>query len=75
MYSAKYIRTRDNHIIIFDYGIEHSRFESMDIISAGFVDIYDNKVKCFGESVSLGLKSRGEEDAMLVRRWILNLED
>lgn len=38
------------------------------VVSAGFFSIDGDKVSCFGESVSLEVKSRGEEDARLLRK-------
>lgn len=32
-------------------------------VGAGFIDIFDGEVQCYGESVSLRIKSRGEEDS------------
>lgn len=44
------------------------RYETYDIVSAGFVEgIGTDKVRCFGESESLGgVKSRGEIDAVVL---------
>ena len=56
----KYIRTRKySAIIIFPDFIAHSQFKEFDPVSAGFcyVDEVRGIVKCFGESISLGLKS------------------
>lgn len=42
-----------------------------DLVSAGFVDIYveDGRqvVSCYGESESIGCKSRGADDAFIIR--------
>ncbi len=38
-------------------------------ISAGFCDIVNDRVLCYGESINLGLQSRGEEDALMIRAF------
>ena len=54
----KYVRLKKyNSIIIFPQIIEHSEFRNLSPISAGFCYINDNKISCFGESISLNLKS------------------
>lgn len=54
----KYVRLKQyDEIIIFPCIIDHSEFEFMNPISAGFCYIGNNKVECFGESFSLKLKS------------------
>lgn len=65
--------------ILFPEAIVHKdMLESMqrrpyraDLISAGFVDIYveDGRqiVSCYGESESIGCKSRGADDAFIIR--------
>lgn len=42
-------------------------FASEDVVSAGFVS---PDLKCYGESVSLKLKSRSEEDTKLLHRML-----
>lgn len=76
---TKYIRTKDNKIIIFSELQQHSEFEIFKPISAGFVAFGTDKdgelkCSCYGDSVSLGLDSKGEEDAILVKRWILGYD-
>lgn len=61
----KYVKVGDyNSIIIFPMTIEHSKFKHLDPTSAGFCNISNNKVTCFGESISLELKSDEELDSL-----------
>lgn len=74
--TAKYIRTSDNQIIIFQAGLKHSEFGHFNPVSAGFVRFgvdangsmaYD----CYGKSESLRLES-APDDSWLATRWIVN---
>jgi len=38
------------------------------VVSAGFVGFGNKGITCWGESISLGVKSRQEEDAELINR-------
>lgn len=56
--------------------MEHVQFKHLDPISAGFISfgIGDDKnpdCSCYGESVSLNLKSNEEENSALARKQIL----
>ena len=65
----KYVRLKEyNEIIIFPLVLEHSRFENLMPISAGFCYVGDNKVSCFGESYSLGLKSDSEDTKLATKQ-------
>jgi len=77
----KYIITSGNLPIIFSEGQKHSDFKMFDPISAGFVkfnvfitDDLEPKIsaECYGESESLGLKSRPNEDETLINKLILS---
>jgi len=63
---AKYIRTSEDNIVIFPCTMVHSMFKSLNPVSAGFIKIHnkpddsgiiDVSCECYGESVSLNLKS------------------
>lgn len=76
MSNVKYIRTKDGEIIVFSSLQQHSDFKVYEPVSAGFVSIGVNKdrqptIKCYGESVSLRMKSNPEEDSELARLQIL----
>jgi hypothetical protein len=73
---VKYVCTKDNQIIVFSELFTHDEFKNFDPISAGFISIgaegrHEPKCSCHGESVSLKLKSRPEEDTELARKQIL----
>ena len=52
----KYVRLKEyDEIIIFPMLLEHSTFRNLNPISAGFCYIDQDKVSCFGDSVSLKL--------------------
>lgn len=66
----KYVRLKEyNQIIIFHPATEHSKFKNMNPISAGFCYVNDDKVECFGESISLGIKSM-EDDSYIATKQI-----
>jgi hypothetical protein len=75
MEKAKYIRTKDNKIIVFSELQLHSEFKLFEPISAGFISfgigVDENpNCACYGESISLDLKSK-EDDTKLAKRQIL----
>ena len=72
----KYVRTDDDVIIIFPEYISHDQFKWSHPKSAGFISMSANRcgcdseieIKCFGESISLKLKSLPEEDSKIAQR-------
>ena len=78
MGKAKYIRTKDNTIIVFSELQLHSEFRLFEPISAGFIIFTIDEDRnpdcvCYGESISLGLKSK-EDDTRLAKRQILGYD-
>lgn len=78
MSKVKYIKTKNNQIIVFPEYHTHSEFRNFEPISAGFISIgFDNdrqmNCTCYGESVSLKLKSV-KEDSILAKRQILGYD-
>ncbi len=74
---AKYIKTESGQIIIFPLLIEHSSFKNWTPVSAGFIAFGVDKngtanCSCFGESVSLQLKSE-EGDSLKAQIQIIGL--
>lgn len=80
MNKTKYIVFESGYnedILIFGSTLKHSdvvnmmRLTKEDIISAGFVAVYsdgdDTIARCYGESTSLGIKSRGDQDTFLAK--------
>jgi hypothetical protein len=75
MSNVKYIKTSDNQIIVFSECLQHSIFKNLSPVSAGFIAFNVNTegdidCKCYGESISLKLKS-DENDTLLARKQIL----
>ena len=75
MFKTKYIRTKDNMIIVFSGLFQHNGFKHFEPISAGFISIgigpdRNPSCTCYGESVSLGLKAM-EDDTTLAMKQIL----
>jgi hypothetical protein len=80
MTNTKYVKTKDDDIIVFSETMQHSQFKHWNPVSAGFIMFYIDKetgnpnCKCYGESISLGLKSNPEEDTARAR-YQLGLRD
>jgi hypothetical protein len=76
--NAKYIVFRLNYkleesIFIFPPTLQHkdvfnAHFRDHGVVSAGFVVIRNNELFCFGESLSLEVKARPEEDGLLANQ-------
>ena len=77
----KYVVTKDGEMIIFSPLLNHSQFKGLEPVSAGFIsfgtDWHSNRhgitVQCYGESVTLDIKSRMEKDELIAMKQ-LNLE-
>lgn len=80
MYKAKYVIVGGS-AIVFSAAIQHSEMVGYNkkCEGAGFVsfstkvDSYGETIivaNAYGESISLGIKSRGEEDSMIITRQI-----
>jgi hypothetical protein len=82
MFKAKYIiGGRLQSPIVFPETINHAEmarncgWSKEDIIGAGFVYIRDYQYFTYGESVSLRVKSRGNEDSEILNRYLGGLVD
>jgi hypothetical protein len=77
--TAKYVRTKNNEIIVFSELLVHSNFKRFEPVSAGFIAFKkDDKdgltCECYGQSISLDfLQSKPEEDSKLAKRQILGI--
>ena len=76
MSKVKYIKTKDKQIIVFGEYYTHDQFRHFEPISAGFISFGNDKNDlpdciCYGESISLGLKSDEKVDTELARNQIL----
>lgn len=66
----KYIMINHSHPVIFDNQLTHDMFVGLPgrITSAGFVKITpDNKIKCFGESISLQMEP-AKIDELIIKK-------
>ena len=74
---CKYIMLDDNFPILFHCGFNHkeiaNKFIGHEITSAGFVEVRDNTVYTFGESVSLKLKPE-KDDAYWIKKLLVDVE-
>ena len=43
MFEPKYIKTKDNQIVIFPASFQHSQFKHLDPVSAGFIMINNER--------------------------------
>jgi len=73
---AKYIKTKDDEIIIFSELQQHKEFKHFHPVSAGFVSFKCDKngnvtCECYGESISLNLESDSQIDTKLTKKQIL----
>jgi hypothetical protein len=74
-YRSKYVildQTVTVGIVFSDY-INHSEMAQViggKVIGAGFCFIEDNRYVCYGESTSLKVKSRPEEDAQILNKYL-----
>ena len=74
--SLKYVMLKENNeFLIFQPSLEHSEAvpNGREVRSAGFVVIVPDKEKdkgiaadCYGESTSLGIKSRPDHDSLVI---------
>lgn len=76
---VKYVKTKENVIIVFSELLQHSDFRGFEPVSAGFISIgatdkYEPSCTCYGESISLKLKSDPEIDTELARKQILGYD-
>jgi len=69
----KYIVFADGHVRVFPTTRIHSFMAGGDtVLSAGFCDRTGNKIEVWGESTTLGKKSR-PEDAEIIQKHFANL--
>jgi hypothetical protein len=76
MIKCKYIIFSDGTVdvpVVFGDSITHKtiKIDGYHAINAGFVDIENNKARCYGESDSLKLQSNPAYDAELIQYYIL----
>ena len=75
-FRSKYIvieRARLATPIIFSETMGHDEMAAAvggEVVGAGFCYISDDRYKCYGESVSLKIKSRGDVDANILNLYL-----
>lgn len=77
MEKLKYVRLEQyNQVIIFPCIIEHSTFKHLSPKTAGFCyfNPHKNRVDCYGESISLGLKSDKQEDTYYATKQVFGID-
>lgn len=73
MATLKYVRTEKGEIIAFPEYKCHADYAHLKPISAGFIEMYHDefgrlRYRCFGESVSLRIASKEQEDTALLMK-------
>ena len=62
----------NERFVIFDEITTHSDMakyiRKKYVIGAGFVGFGEDGAHCYGESISMNIKSRGEKDSQLIQR-------
>jgi hypothetical protein len=73
MNALKYIINQNDEFMIFSPSVQHIHAGNLlngnyggEIIGAGFIDFLDGEVYCYGKSVSLNIKSRGDIDSKII---------
>ena len=74
-FKSKYIISSNDTPVVFAEVLTHADvaralFGSTPIKGAGFCYIKDNRYVCYGESTSMRVKSREEQDAKLLNRYL-----
>ncbi len=67
--SLKYIKTKEDVIIIFPGSLQHKEFKAFEPISAGFVKIGETECVCYGESISLNLLSDKDDSIIATSQF------
>ena len=72
----KYVKTAMGEVIMFPETIQHLEFQSFSPVSAGFchVKTAERKVACYGESISLGIKSKPQQDSNDATRAVFGID-
>ena len=76
MLKLKYIIVDGKNVIVFPETLNHSQFKHLNPTSAGFIFFQQDAnhvvtCKCYGESVTLNLKSL-EKDSQLATNQLIN---
>lgn len=76
MEKQKYVKLKNDEVIIFPCVIEHSTFRGLEPVNAGFcyVNPVMKRIDCFGESVSLRLKSDKRNDTLYATKQVFGVD-
>lgn len=79
-FKAKYIIDRKSTPVIFPETLNHAEvahaLNFSQVTGAGFVSVsHDGAYQCYGESVSLKVKSNGEADSEILNRYLGGKQD
>lgn len=70
----KYVRLKQyNQVIIFNPILDHSQFHNFEPISAGFCHVGIDEIRCFGESITLKMKS-DKQDSYFATKQIFGID-
>lgn len=70
----KYVKLQSEEVIVFPVTIDHDTFKYLLPKTAGFCEISEDKVNCFGHSMTLNLKSDQEKDSLHATKQFLGVE-
>lgn len=76
MFKSKYIVSKSGTPVVFAETLVHADVayslfgRTGEIVGAGFCYIANNKYVCYGESISLKVKSRGATDSNLLNTYL-----
>lgn len=66
----KYVKVEEyDSIVVFPTIIEHKSFRFLKPKSAGFCSISNNEIRCYGESVSLGIESHPDDSIEATKQY------
>ena len=71
----KYVKLEGGEVIIFPELIQHKEFKYLEPISAGFCYIEKDRILCFGDSVSLKIKSNPGQDSLDATKHFIGTEE
>jgi len=74
MNKLKYIKLKGGEVVIFPIVIEHDTFKYLNPVTAGFCEVTETKVTCFGESYSLKLKADEKQDTLDATKHVFGIE-
>lgn len=76
MKELKYVKLKNNSIIIFSPETSHDTFKWLNPVTAGFcrINLIGKRVDCYGNSYSLSLKCNKKEDTLELTKHVFGME-